>query len=123
MNSWLTLDRLEKWMKTLWGITLFTLPVTSFRWLPEVMSKTDVRPMAIYSLAFLVPIMAVYYWKRRANFKWPVQTTALLAFILAALISTAVGGLYAPLDLRGQTYWGWAFRAWISLGLGWDFSG
>ena len=28
MNTWLTLDRLERWMKTLWGIVLFTLPVT-----------------------------------------------------------------------------------------------
>jgi hypothetical protein len=121
MNSWLTLNRLEQWLKTLWGITLFTLPVTSFRWLPEVMGKTEVRPMSIYSLAILVPLMGVYYWKKRAEFRWPVQTTALLAFILAALISTAIGGYYAPLDLRGQTYWGWALRAWLSFGVGMGF--
>lgn len=121
MNSWLTLNRIEQWMKTLWGITLFTLPITSFRWLPEVMAKTDVRPMAVYSLALLVPLMAVYYWKTRTDFRWPVQTTALIVFILAALISTAIGGLYAPLGLRGQTYWAWALRAWISFGIGMGF--
>lgn len=121
MSSWLALDRLEKWMKVLWGLALFTLPVTSFRWLPEVMSKTDVRPLAVYPLALLLPVVAVYYWKNRAAFRWPVQTVPLIAFLLAALLSTAIGGLYAPLDLRGQTYWGWALRAWLSLGIGMGF--
>jgi hypothetical protein len=121
MNTWLTLDRLERWMKTVWGIVLFTLPVTSFRWLPEVMGTTEVRPLAFYPLMLLGPILLVYLWKTRASFRWPIQTTPLLAFLLVALLSTLVGGLYAPLELRGHDYWSWSLRAWLSLGIGMGF--
>ncbi|MEJ2758143.1 MAG: O-antigen ligase family protein [Anaerolineales bacterium] len=120
MLSWLNNDRLEKWMQVLWGLVLFTMPVTSFRWLPNVMGTTHVRPMAFYPLALLVPILFFYLWKNKA-FRWPPATAPLLGFLLAAAISTVVGGLHAPLDLRGQTYWGWAFRAWLSLGIGMGF--
>ncbi len=39
MSTWLTEERLEKWMQTLWGLVLLTMPVTSFRWLPNVMGN------------------------------------------------------------------------------------
>ncbi len=120
MPSWLTDERLEKWMQVLWGIVLLTMPVTSFRWLPNVMGTTHVRPLAFIPLAFLIPVLFVYLLKTR-DFRWPAPSAPLLGFILIAVISTLIGGLRAPLDLRGQTYWGWALRAWLSLAIGLGF--
>jgi hypothetical protein len=121
MSTWLSLDRLEKYLKIMWGIVLFTLPVTSFRWLPEVMGTTEVRPLAFYPLVLLGPALLVYLWRTRKNFRWPVQTTTLVVFLMVVMISTLLGGLYAPLDLRGHDYWSWALRAWLSLGIGMGF--
>lgn len=122
MLKWLNNERLENWMQVLWGLVLLSVPVTSFRWLPNVFGKTLVRPLAFYPLALLIPVLALYLFRTR-SFRWPVQSTPLIAFILAALISTILGGLNAPLALRGQTYWGWALRAWISLAIGMGFFG
>jgi hypothetical protein len=121
MNTWLTLDRLERWMKFLWGIVLFTLPVTSFRWLPQVFGKTDLRPLSFYPLALLAPVLLFYLWRTRGSFRWPVQTVPLVAFLMMALIATMVGGLYGPISLRGYDYWSWALRAWLSLIIGMGF--
>ena len=120
MISWLSNERLEKWMQVLWGIVLFTVPVTSFRWLPNVMGKTHVRPLAFFPLAVLVPVLLLYLLRTR-SFRWPSSSAPLLGFLLIALVSTMIGGLYAPLDLRGQTYWGWALRAWLSFAIGMGF--
>ena len=120
MLSWLNNERLEKWMGVLWGLVLLTVPVTSFRWLPSVMGKTHVRPLAFYPLVLLVPVLFIYLLRTK-SFRWPSPSAPLMGFILIALISTLVGGLYAPLDLRGQTYWGWALRAWLSLTIGMGF--
>ncbi|MBN2044477.1 MAG: O-antigen ligase family protein [Anaerolineales bacterium] len=120
MSSWLTEKRLENWMHVLWGLMLFTMPVTSFRWLPDVMGKTHVRPLAFYPMALAVVVLAVYLWKTK-SFRWPAQTAPLVGFLLVALVSTLIGGFYAPPDLRGKAYWAWALRAWISLGIGMGF--
>ncbi|MFN2144313.1 MAG: O-antigen ligase family protein [Anaerolineales bacterium] len=120
MSSWLSEERLEKWLQTLWGLMLFTMPVTSFRWLPDVLGKTHVRPLAFYPMALAVIVLIVYLWKTK-SFRWPSQTAPLVGFLLVALISTLVGLFYAPLDLRGKTYWVWAVRAWLSLGVGMGF--
>lgn len=121
MKTWLPDDRLKNWMLILWGIVLFTLPVTSFRWLPEVFGKTDFRPLSFYPLAFLAPLVLVYLWRSRKSFRWPVQTAPLAAFLLVALIATLLGSLYGPPSLRGQDYWNWALRTWISLAIGMGF--
>lgn len=113
-------DRLENTIRILWGLVLFTLPVTSFRWLPDVMGATEVRPLSFYPMALLVPLLLYFLWRRR-SFRFPAQAGPLFAFLLFALISTLLGGLYAPLDLRGQSYWSWALRAWLSLAVGMGF--
>ena len=122
MSSWLSNQRLEKWMQVLWGLVLLTMPVTSFRWLPEVVGTTQVRPLSFYPLALLVPVL-LFYLLRTRDFRFPASLSPLLAFLLIAAISTVVGGLYAPLPLRGVTYWGWALRAWLSLFVGLGFFG
>lgn len=120
MLSRLSNQQLEKWMQTLWGLVLLTMPVTSFRWLPNVMGTTHVRPLAFLPLALLVPVLGVYLLKNR-SFRFPRVTAPLIGFLLVAMISTLIGLYYAPLDLRGQTYWEWAIRAWLSLAIGMGF--
>ncbi len=120
MNAWLSNDRLEKWMQLLWGIVLLFMPVSSFRWLPSVIGSTQVRPLAFLPLALLVPLLGVYLLRTR-SLRWPAELTPLLAFLLAAAVSTGLGGLYAPLALRGHSYWEWALRAWLSLLIGMGF--
>lgn len=120
MLSRLSSERLEKWMQVLWGLVLVSMPVTSFRWLPDVIGATEYRPLAFYPLVLLVPVLFLYLVKTK-SFRFPIPTAPLIGFLLVALVSTMVGGLYAPLGLRGQTYWGWALRAWLSLGVGMGF--
>lgn len=120
MNSWMSKERLEKWMQVLWGIVLLTIPVTSFRWLPEVFGSTQVRPLAFFPMALLVPVLLIYLIKTK-SFRFPAPASPLLAFLLIAAISTIIGGLYNPPDLRGVSYWGYALRSWISLGIGMGF--
>lgn len=112
--------RLEKWIQVLWGLVLLSVPVTSFRWLPSVIGRTLVRPLAFYPLVLLIPVLLLYLMRTK-TFRWPRPSAPLIGFILVALISTFAGGLYAPLELRGQTYWGWALRTWISLAIGMGF--
>ena len=42
-------------------------------------------------------------------------------FLLAILATTVFGVLHAPLELRGQTYWGRAVRAWATVVIGLSF--
>lgn len=120
MNSWLTEERLENWMQKLWGVVLLTIPVTSFRWLPQVFGATHVRPLAFYPLALLTPVVLIYLFKTK-SFRFPAEASPLLAFLLVAAISTVIGGIYNPPALRGVTYWGYALRSWISLAIGMGF--
>lgn len=122
MKTWLSDQRLEKWIQVLWGLVLFFMPVSSFRWLPSVFGTTHVRPLSFIPLAFLVPLLAVYLIRTK-SLRWPTAMTPLLGFLLVAAISTLLGGLYAPLALRGHTYWEWAFRAWLSFLIGLGFFG
>ena len=41
----------QKLSRILWGATLLTLPVTSFRWFPFLGEGTFVRPLSLYPLA------------------------------------------------------------------------
>lgn len=122
MFAWLSDTRLEKWMQVLWGLVLLSMPVSSSRWLPSVIGTTQVRPLAFFPLALLVPLLGLYL-VRTKSFRWVPELTPLAAFLLVALISTFLGGLYAPLDLRGYSYWDWALRAWLSFLVGLGFLG
>lgn len=104
-----------------WALTLVTLPVTSFRFVPFLGAGTYVRPLALYPLALLLPILILRLWRREIPRPWPGTLTILLAFTLAALVSTAYGSTLAPLELRGVDYFDRALRAFITLGMGLSF--
>ncbi|MCH7664168.1 MAG: hypothetical protein IH859_09915, partial [Chloroflexi bacterium] len=110
-------DRLERYAGVLWGLVLLTLPVTTFRYIPSIYSSTSVRPLALYPLALLFPILLLLAW-RVGNYKLPRVAVPMVAFLLVAMGATLIGALYAPLDLRGQSFEGRALRAWFSVAIG-----
>jgi O-antigen ligase len=111
-NRWL-----ERLAAILWGLALLTLPVTSFPYFPFFGPDTQVRPLSLYPTLALFPVLVIQLWRRKIKL-WDESLTPLLVFMLIALLASALGALYAPLELRGQTYWGRVLRAWITLALG-----
>ncbi len=113
-----TLDSLARF---LWALTLVTLPVTSFRFMPFMGAGTFVRPLALYPLGLLLPLLLYQIWSKRFTRPWNGSLTILLAFTLTALLATAFGSLLAPIQLRGTDYWDRALRAWVTLVIGLSF--
>ena len=112
---------IDSFAKILWGLVLVSLPVTSFRYLPFMGSGTVVRPLALYPLGLLMLVMFYQLWKRRITRPWNRALTILLLFTLMALLATAFGSLFAPIELRGVGFWDRALRAWITLIIGLSF--
>lgn len=109
---------LEKYSRWLWAAVLFTLPVTSFRYFPFLGDSTQVRPLALYPLAVLILILVIRLWRGEIANPWPGSLVLLGAFIIAALLASALGALNAPLELRGSSYFDRVIRAWATVGIG-----
>jgi O-antigen ligase len=102
-----------------WGLLFFTLPVTSFPYLPsELGGRTLVRPLAIYPLIFLVFLLVLpRLWKRPL----PKTFLPLFAFVLAAMISSLVAFTADLEAYRGVTLFERFFRNQLTLALGLAF--
>jgi O-antigen ligase len=107
--------------RLLWALVLVTLPVTSFRFMPFMGTGTYVRPLAIYPLVILLPVLLLRLKRGEISRPWPGALTMVLAFLLAALAATAFGATLAPLELRGADFYDRALRAVITLGVGLSF--
>jgi O-antigen ligase len=105
----------------LWGAALFTLPVTSFRYFPFLGDNTYVRPLSLYPIALLLPLLVLQLMQRKESFPRAGTLTPLLAFVLLALAATGFGLLMDPLPMRGFEYFGRVFRAWITVLIGLAF--
>ncbi|HET9587379.1 MAG TPA: O-antigen ligase family protein [Anaerolineales bacterium] len=105
----------------LWAAALVTLPVTSFRYFPFLGETTYVRPLALYPLALLIPLLLIQLLRGRTSLPRAGTLAPLLGFTLIALTATALGALLDPLPLRGQDYSGRAIRAWATLLIGLSF--
>ncbi len=112
---------IDKLVRILWGATLLTLPVTSFRYFPGLGETTYVRPLAFYPLALLLSILLIQLLRKRIRSPWPGSMIVLGAFLLAVLAASMAGIFHAPLELRGQTYWGRNLRAWATVVIGLAF--
>ena len=108
-------------MRFLWGAALFTLPVTSFRYFPFLGESTYVRPLALYPIALLLPLLLLLWSRGRTTLPRAGTLTPLLAFVLIALAATGFGLLLDPLPLRGHEYAGRVLRAWVTLVIGLSF--
>ena len=114
----MSLTNPEKLTCMLWGAMLLALPVTSFRYFPGLGETTYMRPLSFYPLALLLPILLLQLFRKKIPSPWPGSLIVLGIFILSILATTIFGALNAPLELRGQTYWGRAVRAWITVVIG-----
>ena len=100
---------------------MLTLPVTSFRYFPGLGETTFVRPLAFYPLALLLPILLIQLLRKKIPSPWPGSMIVLGAFVVVLLAASMFGVLHAPLEMRGQTYWGRAIRAWATVIIGLSF--
>jgi hypothetical protein len=105
----------------LWGAALFTLPVTSFRYFPLLGDATYVRPLSLYPIAFLLPLLVIQLLRGKISLPRAGALTPLTAFALIVLAATSFGVLFAPLPLRNQEYFGRVIRAWATLFIGLAF--
>ena len=108
-------------VRFLWGAALFTLPVTSFRYFPFLRDATYVRPLALYPVALLLPLLLIQLIRGKTVFPRAGALTPLTVFVLFALAATSFGALLDPLPLRGQEYFGRVIRAWATLVIGLSF--
>jgi len=116
-----SLETLESIQKVLWALAMLTLPVTSFRWFPGLGESTLVRPLALYPLGLLTPLLLWLAWRKRIRLTWVGAFVALGVFVLFTLFSAAAGLLIDPIPLRGQTYDGRVVRALVTLFIGMAF--
>ena len=112
---------MNRFSRLLWGAALFTLPVTSFRYFPFLGESTYVRPLSLYPVAFLLPLLLIQLLRGKASVPRAGTLTPLLGFTLFALTATGLGVLLDPHPLRGQEYLGRAIRAWATLVIGLSF--
>jgi O-antigen ligase len=120
-SSLLSTRNLNTLTRFLWSAVLLTLPVTSFRYFPGLGKTTYVRPLAFYPLGLLLLILLIQLLRKKIPSPWPGNMTVLSVFVVVLLATTMFGTLNAPLELRGQTYWGRAIRAWVTIIIGLSF--
>ncbi len=107
--------------RILWAIALLTLPVTSFRWFPFLGETTYVRPLSLYPMALLIPLLLIQWMRGKTKLNWSGALIPLGVFILFIFTATSFGILLDPIPLRGQTYFGRAIRALLTVFIGLSF--
>jgi O-antigen ligase len=111
----------QKLTRFLWGAALLTLPVTSFRWFPFLGEGTLVRPLSMYPLALLIPLLLIQWRRGKIKLNWAGALIPLGALVLFIFAVTSFGALIDPIPLRGQIYSGRAIRALATLFIGITF--
>jgi O-antigen ligase len=110
---------IEKISRLLWALALLAVPVTSFRWFPFLgEGRTLVRPLAMYPLGLLFPILLFQLWRRGQKETWSGAFVPLGAFVLFVLASAGIGILTNPIPLYSQEYAGRVIRALVTLVIG-----
>ena len=117
MNNSRQLESLERIAKWLWGLLLLSLPITTFPYIPGPLGRASIKPLALFPLALLVPILFWIFLKRK-QWRWPQNLIPLMVFLLFALISSMLAYLLAPIDLRGVGFAQRTLRGWLSIFLG-----
>lgn len=120
-ESLFSVNSLDKMTRVLWAAALFTLPITSFRYFPFLGDATYVRPLSLYPIALLLPLLFIQLTQGKGIFPRAGTLTPLFGFVLIALTATSIGILLNPLPLRGQEYFGRVIRAWATLAIGLSF--
>jgi O-antigen ligase len=116
-----SLQTLESIIKILWAAALLALPVTSFRWFPFLGDSTLVRPLSLYPLALLLPLLLIQWARGKIKLNGSSALIPLGALTLFIVAATSFGALLDSIPLRGQIYSGRAIRALITLFIGLSF--
>ncbi len=116
--EWVTRERLQQVERFLWAAVLVALPVTSFRYLPFMGSDAQVRPLSLIPAVPLLLALALHCVRERRLILWSKSFQPLLVFILVAVVASAAGFFFAPVNLYSNTYASRVLRAWVSLGVG-----
>jgi hypothetical protein len=111
---------LQRAARLVWGVLLLTLPVTSFRYMPDFFGRTLIQPLAFYPLAILLVLLALLFWRER-RVPLPPNIKLLLAFVVFAAIASAVSMLFATIPLRDAEQADRILRGWFSLFVGMAF--
>lgn len=99
---------------------LVCLPVTSFPFIPIFGKETQVRPLSIYPLLLLFPLLLIQF-RRKRNMIWRPVFNPLTVFIIIVTVTTMIASFYAPLDLHSYTFNMRVFRGAITLIIGISF--
>jgi O-antigen ligase len=93
--------------------------VTSFRWFPFLGEGTLVRPLSLYPLGLLLPLLCIQTWRRMdRRAYWSNTFIALGVFVLFVFAASGFASLLDVIPLRGQEYAGRTLRALITLLIG-----
>jgi len=103
------------------NLSLFALPVTSFRYFPFMGEGTYVRPLAFYPIALLLPLLLIQWMRGKKSMPRVGTLVPLVGFVLVVLVGSVFGSVLDPLPLRGQEYFGRVIRAWATLIIGLAF--
>ena len=105
----------------LWAALLVLLPVTSFRYIPLLGQGTFVRPLAIYPLALLLPLLLLRLALGEIKTAFP-KATILPGLLLVVLITSSVlGAIDPPIPLGGTDYFDRSSRALLTVAIGYSF--
>lgn len=110
-------DSLDRLTGILWGVTLLCLPVTSFPTIPFISKGTEVRPLSIYPMLLLFPLLLIQMWRKRIKVWHPIFTP-LTVFVLIVLGTTLTASFFAPIGLHGMEFDGRVLRAAVTLLIG-----
>lgn len=111
-----TVDQLRL-ERILWALVLVFLPVTSFRYLP-FFGDSQVKPLSFFPAVLLLFLVLLRCFREKKVVFWNSTLLLILAFMLAAMISSALGGFLAPPDLNNYAYASRVLRALVTLGVG-----
>ena len=114
-------ERLHRIGRILWALTLVTVPVTSFRFMPFMGTDSQVRPLSFIPALLLLFVLAIRCFQQRRFILWNNSFLPLLSFVLVALLSSAVGFFLATPNLYNFTYASRLLRAWATFGVGFVF--
>jgi len=111
-------ERLCRIERFLWALTLITVPVTSFRFMPFTGTNSQVRPLSFIPAGLLLLVLIIRCVQQRRFLFWNDGLLPLLGFALFALLSSAIGVFQAPANLYNYSYASRGLQAWITFGVG-----
>ncbi len=96
-DSLFSADSLAKASRFLWAAALLTLPITSFRYFPFLGDATYVRPLSLYPIALLLPLLLIRLLQGKTSVPRAGTLTPLLGCVLIVFMATSIGLLLDPL--------------------------